>query len=99
MIKASQKDWTKYRDPAEEPDARSERDMNTFLSVTSDMLLTSMSETMDFIRKIEIVADCVQIVWSDSLANGNLIVQSRSRGYIEQFSDMILEKVDSATAH
>ena len=96
---AAQKDWIKYRDPVEEPDALNERDMNTFLSLNSDLPVMNMLESMQFIKKVEIVADAVQVVWSDSLADRKTKVQSRSRDYMDQFSSMIFEKIDSATAH
>ena len=83
----------------EEPDALSECDMNTFLSLNSDMHIVNMLDTMEFVKKVEVVAEAVQIVWSDSLADGKSVVQSRSRDYIEKFSTMIFEKIDSATAH
>jgi hypothetical protein len=96
---ASQKDWVRYRDPIPEPDALSERDMNTFLSLTGDMDLTDMNETMEFVKKVELVVDAVQIVWSDSFADGKINVQSRSRIYIDRFSEIVFEKLDCATAH
>lgn len=77
----------------------SERDMNTFMTLTNDLKLTDMSETMEFIKRIELVAESVQLVWSDSLAEGKSDVQSRSRGYINNFVDMIFEKLDTATAN
>lgn len=73
--------------------------MNTFLSLTSDMNIKSMPETMEFVKKVEVVANSVHVVWSDSVAEGNFQLQSRSRAYIDQFSGMILDKIDTATAH
>ena len=73
--------------------------MNTFLSLTSDIHLTNMVETMEFVRKMEAVASSVQAVYSDSLADGNIQMQSRSSGYIQQILNMINQKIDSATAH
>ena len=68
--------------------------MNTFLSLTSDMNIKNMPETMEFVKKVEAVANSVHIVWSDSVAEGNFQLQSRSRTYIDQFSGMILDKID-----
>jgi Cancer susceptibility candidate 1 N-terminus len=73
--------------------------MNTFLSLTSDIHLTDMVETMEFVRKMEAVANSVQAVYSNSLADGNIQMQSRSSGYIQQILNMINQKIDSATAH
>ena len=73
--------------------------MNTFLSLTSDIHLTNMAETMEFVRKMEAVANSVQAVYSNSLADGNIQMQSRSSGYIQQILNMINQKIDSATAH
>lgn len=61
--------------------------------------MVNMLDTMEFVKKIENVADAVQIAWSDSLAEGNSVIQSRSRDYIDQFSVSIFEKIDCATAH
>lgn len=73
--------------------------MNTFLSQNADTPLINMLDTMEFVKKVEKVADAVQIVWSDSLAERKSLIQSRSRDYIDQFSVSIFEKIDSATAH
>lgn len=77
----------------------SESDMNTFVTLTDEMSSTDIKEIMELIEKIERSANALQVVWSDSLADGNFDLQLRCRGYIEKFSGKIFEKLDCVAAH
>lgn len=95
------KHWLKYRDAPEEPAAVSERDMNTFITLMSDMEVTDMQESMEIVKKVENAAHSVEEVWGDALADSQSKTEalSRSCAYIDKFAGLIFSQIDTACAH
>ena len=99
---ADSKYWLKYRDAPEEPDASSERDVNTFITLVSDMSMVDMQESMEMVKKVEHAAHAVEEVWGDTLASeGRTKVESLSRScaYMEKFAGLIFNQIDVACAN
>eukprot|EP01041_Mallomonas_annulata_P000234 gene234-423_t len=92
-------EWLRYKDPSDEPDPSSERDLNTFLAQVSENNFQTLNEVLDLSKKVEYVARSVEAIWADSVAAQNNKMKEIAESYMEKFSDLILEKVDSATAH
>jgi hypothetical protein len=97
LTETSRLDWEKYKDPSDEFDPTSERDLNTFISLTSDINVNDLKDCIGVVKNIEQVITNVECVWSDSVANKNLALQTLSKNYLIKFSTMILEKLDLAT--
>lgn len=51
-IQNAKLEWQRYKDPSEEPDANSECDMNTFISLTSELEAKDTSSAMEIVRRI-----------------------------------------------
>ena len=98
---ANYKYWLKYRDAPEEPDASQERDINTFITLMSEISVTDMHESMEIVRKVENAAHAVEEVWGDALAEGTARQEtmSRSCAYIDKFASLIFHQIDGACAN
>lgn len=92
-------EWKKYQDPSDQPDATSERDMNTFITLTMETKSEALAEMLDTVKKIETVASAVEVVWSDSFAKKDAVAQRKAFTCLGEFNSLILEKIDAATAH
>ena len=97
-VEFARKDWEKFRAPTDAPDAGSEKDMNTFITLTRNNNVCEMKEVLDVVREVEIVAATVDSVWSQSLADRDYNNLKITNAYMEQFSIAILAKLDAATA-
>lgn len=91
-------EWEKFQEPSGQPDASSERDMNTFISLTEESKPETIPEMLDIVKKIEVMALAVQDVWSDSYANKDANAQNHALSCLSEFSSLIQAKVDQATA-
>eukprot|EP01035_Chromulina_nebulosa_P022906 gene22906-29672_t len=98
-LEAEKLNWEKFKNPSDEPDASNQRDMNTFISLTNELEVKEFPETLDIIEKIERVASNMDEVWSDRLADGDSKALHQSFNYLNDFSNMIVNKLDKATAH
>jgi len=98
-IELARLEWEKFRAPTDAPDAENENDMNTFITLTNNMEVSGMKEVIDVVRSVELVADTVQRVWSQSLSERDYKNLTIANSYLEQFSGAIFEKLDSATAN
>mmetsp|Transcript_38898 Transcript_38898/g.39584 ORF Transcript_38898/g.39584 Transcript_38898/m.39584 type:complete len:654 (+) Transcript_38898:146-2107(+) len=92
-------EWLRYKDPTDEPDPSSESDLNTFLSLIAENEVQKLSSVLKLVRRVEHVAKSVEKVWADSIANQNHKMREITESYMVRFSNLILEKVDIATAH
>lgn len=97
LTETTKLDWEKYRDPSDDFDPTSERDLNTFISLTSDIKTNDLKDCIGVVKNIEQVITNVEGLWSDSVANKNSALQTLSKNYLVKFSSMILEKLDLAT--
>lgn len=91
-------EWEKFKEPSGETEATSEKDLNTFISLSSETVINNMVEFVKFAKRIEDVAKSVQDLWADSLAEGNDAVRRRSHAYLISLQEIILEKQDQATS-
>ena len=89
----------KYREPTDEPDATSERDLNTFITQTSESQAQELSEVLELTKKIEIVAKAVEASWGDSVAKHDSLSRQKAQDYMSRFSEITLDRLDVATAH
>jgi hypothetical protein len=71
--------------------------MNTFVTLTKETDVADLSEAIEAVKRIEKVSQAVEFVYSDRMANRDIAAQTRSYLYLNKFSELILEKLDSAT--
>jgi len=95
----SKLDWLKYKDPTDEPDPSSEKDLNTFFSQVTENDVQSLQDAFILTKKIEQVARAVEFIWADSIANQNNRIRELTESYMKQFSSLVMDKLDTATAH
>lgn len=98
-MQMEQREWLRYKNPTDEPDAYVEKDMNTFISLTREMEAINWKEVMSMIKKIESTARQVEAVWSDALAKNDSLLLQRALHNLETLKQMCLEKIDAATVH
>jgi len=72
--------------------------MNTFISLTMETKVETMPEMLEFVKKIQQVAAAVEDTWSDSYAKKDASAQAYAQSCLAEFSNLITEKVDQATA-
>lgn len=92
-------DWEKFKDPTSEPDPYVEKDMNTFITLTNQVKVSEIDETLSVLKNVIAVANSVDNVWSDSLEKQDFKTLSITNKYVEELSGTILDKIDAATAH
>jgi hypothetical protein len=71
--------------------------MNTFITLMKELKVNDITEALDAIRTIERVAEVVEVVYSDRMADKDIVAQARSCEYLKQFSQLILDKLDAST--
>ena len=59
----------------------------------------ALSQVLELTKKIEFVAKAVEATWADGVGSGNHVVRAKAEDYMQKFNDMILERIDLATAH
>lgn len=96
---AAQLEWLKYVEPSDEPDASSEKDINTFLSLINENTVQDFKDVLELTKRVESVAKSVEAIWADSVTKNDNSSRSQAEDYMKQFSGLILAKVDIATAH
>lgn len=92
-------EWQNYQNPDDEPDAKNERDMNTFVSIMTDVKTEAFSDALDNIRRIELIAKAMDNYWSDCLADQNIPRQMNCEEYLAQFYSLIMRYLDAATSN
>jgi hypothetical protein len=92
-------EWEKFRAPTDAPDAENENDMNTFITLTSNMDVSEMADVLKVVTGVKLVSDTVESVWSKSLAERNYHKLGITNAYLEQFSKAIVDKFDAATSN
>jgi len=97
-LQKSRFEWEKFRDPTDQPDASSERDMNTFLSIMLETKCESMTEMLGIVKNIEGIASAAEDSWFESFARKDVEAQARLHAYLGEFNSLVLEKIDQATA-
>ena len=90
-------EWLRYKDPADETDAKRESDMHTFISVINGTAIQDMKGALELIKNIGTVSESVENVWCESLANGDAITRKRCLANIITLQSLMLEKLDDAT--
>ena len=88
-----------YREPTDDFDATSEKELNTFLSISNETFYKDIKECIQFCGKIEGVSKAVQADWADSLAQGNEAARERTQMFLRRLSDLIFEKIDYSTSY
>jgi hypothetical protein len=71
--------------------------MNTFISLTMETKVETMSEMLDLVKRIQQLAAAVEDTWSDSYAKKDASAQAYAQSCLAEFSNLITEKVDQAT--
>jgi hypothetical protein len=92
------KGWKKYRNPTNEPDAHREADINTFITLASEENRQDLPEALEHVTNILGVSQLVEGVLSETLSKRSAYMFKRSCEYASRFFDMVVEKVDYATA-
>lgn len=90
-------EWAKYSDPTDDYDARSEKDMNTFLSMMAEMTVEGYTDALDLVKKIEMVSQNMEAVLSLAIGNNDSKSIKMSQNYLIEFSAMCFSKIDAAT--
>lgn len=98
IIQQENINWIKYKNPNDEPEASSQRDMNTFLSLIQDMDVDKFPEVLEVVHRTEKVASNMDDYWSDCVTSDNLHAIERSQDYLLKFYSLIIENFDKATA-
>lgn len=88
-----------YKDPSDYPEYMTERDLNTFFSINADAPMQSITEALESSTSIDRVAAAIEDRWSNCLADYDFDGQRREIQYLKQCGDIILQKMDAATAH
>lgn len=96
---AAKLEWLKYVEPSDEPDASSEKDINTFMSLITENPVQDFKDVLELTKRVENVAKSVEAIWADSVTKIDNNARSQAEDYMRQFSNLILEKVDLATSH
>lgn len=97
LIQEAHIEWTRFREPNDEPDAEVEKDMNTFISQARETVPTDLKETMTYIKGIEKLAKAVEDVWVNSVAKKDFVKRDRALRDLKQLHELVLEKIDQAT--
>ena len=92
-------DWTKYRDPSDEPNAESEREMNTFLTLMSETDVADLPAAFKLLARVETAAKLVNNLLSECIISGDIRRLCQNRQYLFAFYDLILNKLDTTTNH
>jgi len=90
-------DWLRFTNPTEEPDARVEKDMNTFISLMKDAPVKDLKDAIEQIGHIIKVASTVNDVWSQHLAEFDFRGQIQAMKTLDTLKEIVLEKLDLAT--
>eukprot|EP01038_Epipyxis_sp_PR26KG_P008222 gene8222-11128_t len=97
-LEAERIQWSRYKNPSDEPDAYIETDMNTFIALMKeDSGVNTIRQTIDVIISIERVVRALESLWSESLSKRNSDEQSRALSNIIALKAVILEKLDAST--
>ncbi len=83
-----------YINPTDEPNAALESDMNTFLSLAKETSTLDLKDTLQFIVRVERIANAVQEVWVNSIAAGDLVKRDQALLNLQQLHQLILERLD-----
>lgn len=92
-------EWMKFRDPTEEIDANSEKDLNTFITLAEDVMINDIKEAIKYVGGVSHVATNVERCWAEALSRGDDEGMRRSYGFMEKLNNMILQKIDHATSY
>lgn len=90
-------EWIKYRDPTDDPRATSERDINTFITAAVETQVNDTKEAIEWVKKIEKLANDVEDLWSVNLAKKNYKMLNKLFNNLKVFREMIIEKLDQGT--
>jgi len=91
---AEKLEWEIFRNASDKYVASAEKDVNTFISITSEVQPTDMSNSIEIIKKIESLANDVEKVWSDNLSLKNIKGCKQSKEFLSKMQTLILEKLD-----
>jgi hypothetical protein len=91
-------DWEKFRNPSDQPDSSNEKDMNTFITLTNNNDVAEMNDVLKVVTGVEEVANTVEEVWAQSLAERDIKNLQITNDYLQSFSSSIASKMDSATS-
>eukprot|EP01035_Chromulina_nebulosa_P036669 gene36669-49422_t len=94
---AAQMEWLRFINPSDEPDARQDSDMNTFITLMREAPIKELKDALEQIGHIVQVASTMSEVWSLHLSNSNLPGQEQSIKVLDTLRELIQEKLDSAT--
>lgn len=93
-------EWLKYTDPNDEIDATNEKDLNMFISLTSEHQSNTSYDIvtcMTAVKDIEKLLFSVEKLWGIATALNDHDSQRRYKNYISVLSSMITDKIDTAT--
>jgi len=90
-------EWLRYKDPSDEPDASSEKDMNTYISLLEETSVPDMKSTIELITRMEKISVALQDVWSDGLAVKNEPIRLKALENLNSLRRIMFEKLDIAT--
>ena len=92
-------EWIKFRDPTEEIDANSEKELNTFITLAEDVIIDDIKEAVKYVGSVAELATNVEMCWAKALSSNDDEGMRRSYGFMQKLNNMILEKIDHATSY
>ena len=95
----AQTEWEKYIDPVDVADPRNEKELNSFVTLTSEEQTLQLKDCIVVVKKIEDLTEHVEEVWSEAVAKNDTYLQTLTRNYLGIFKDMIINKLDAFTAN
>ena len=91
---AEKLEWEIFRNSSDKYVASAEKDLNTFISITSEIQPIDFNNSIEIVKKIENLAIDVEKVWSDNLSNKNIKGCKQSKEFLSKMQSLILEKLD-----
>jgi hypothetical protein len=92
---AEKLEWELFRSASDKYIASAEKDLNTFISLMSEVQPTDFNNSIEIVKKIETLANDVEKVWSDNLSMKNTKGCKQSKEFLAKMQSLVLEKFDS----
>ena len=91
-------DWESFKNPSDEVNARDPRDLNTFLTLTTDIpepeLFSAMNKACEIVR----VCTAVDDMWSECVGERNMEGQTQTASNVATCVSLVRQKLNEATA-
>mmetsp|Transcript_10332 Transcript_10332/g.29508 ORF Transcript_10332/g.29508 Transcript_10332/m.29508 type:complete len:743 (-) Transcript_10332:171-2399(-) len=92
-------EWQRYLECDPSPDASSESDLNTYVSLSRETQAASLQEALERCSATEDIVQSVRRVWAEAQARGDSSLASRQGGFCERLRESSSEQLNSAALH